>query len=164
MDNDYKAASRTYCYPSGNRGATQAQTSPPSITLCLRVFSSKMKTLSPPPSIKTATVNVINNGRASSSTTKLQVLVNDLAPLTLFHELFHLVLTPAASPDTTYDVAAMIDANANPQFYSALLATNPETYVAASYAWWLFQQTVGCPPFCAVARTVKQCPCQMIGI
>ncbi|KAK0388581.1 hypothetical protein NLU13_4824 [Sarocladium strictum] len=141
MDNAFRSPLDTYCSQPSVRAATQAQTSPPSITLCLRAFSTPKKTLSPPPSIKTATVSVINTGRSLSSITRLQVLLERLAPLTLYHELFHLVLTPAASPDTTYDVAAMIDANANPQFYSALLATNPETYVAASYAWWLFQQT-----------------------
>ncbi|KAI1196875.1 hypothetical protein F5X97DRAFT_334303 [Nemania serpens] len=116
-----KADSGDYCSDNGNLAATQDQTTPGTITLCIDNFpSTQGDTLANVPSVTAEKVSV----------SKLQV-----HSLTLFHEMFHLVLGTAGTPDHSYNL------NSIARFGTAKAIQNPESYTFYALAYFLGQNT-----------------------
>lgn len=124
-----------YCSEPANKCVTQDQTTTPSITICNRVLNGNGR-LADDRSYNATTSNEIYDGH-DDGVTHLRVLVDELPALTLYHELFHLIGTPAQTPDITYDIRKMIDS----KLTTYDLIDNPETYTAVSYAWWITTHT-----------------------
>lgn len=83
--------------------------------------------------MNTVPIANIQAGTPGSAST-LGEFIDSANPVTLYHELFHLLLGTGNTPDAAYPVTDML-----------LLTTdeavaNPETYVATSYAWLLTTQ------------------------
>ncbi|RYP57837.1 hypothetical protein DL769_009245 [Monosporascus sp. CRB-8-3] len=110
-----------YCSGSGNLGATQDQTRPSTVTLCIDNFPSNQGvTLSDIPAITAEKVSV----------STLQV-----HSLTLFHEMFHLALGTAATPDAGYNLNSVV------RYATKKAVTNPESFTFYALAYYLGQNT-----------------------
>ncbi|KAF2963216.1 hypothetical protein GQX73_g10360 [Xylaria multiplex] len=116
-----KADSGDYCSDKENLAATQDQTAPSTVTLCIDNFSSTQgDTLANVPSVTKEKVSV----------STLQV-----HSLTLFHEMFHLVLGTAGTPDHSYSLNSIV------RFGTAKAIQNPESYTFYALAYHLGQNT-----------------------
>ncbi|PYH81857.1 hypothetical protein BO82DRAFT_414754 [Aspergillus uvarum CBS 121591] len=126
---------KTYCTSSAkNLGATQDQTIPSTITLCPSAFT------------KTAAVATLG-----AKTPAAGMAIGDILPrgATFYHELFHLVLGTAETPDLTYSWVdqqnrlkeATTIPDGDDENYGQLVRRNPESYVFFSVGYWYFQQT-----------------------
>ncbi|KAI0540465.1 hypothetical protein GGR58DRAFT_521991 [Xylaria digitata] len=116
-----KADSGDYCSDKDNLAATQDQTAPSTVTLCIDNFSSTQgDTLANVPSVTKEKVSV----------STLQV-----HSLTLFHEMFHLVLGTADTPDHSYSLNSIV------RFGTAKAIQNPESYTFYALAYYLGQNT-----------------------
>ncbi|KAJ3543723.1 hypothetical protein NM208_g3426 [Fusarium decemcellulare] len=136
---DYLLDGRSnYCSRVGAVASTQEQISPASITLCPRRWESQPETLS-------GIAKVTKDGQSLG---KLQV-----HSLTLFHEMFHLVLGNDDTPDHTYEIDVIVadenhrararlrDTDASKRGYLTAYesAHNPETWVFFALAVHLMQ-------------------------
>ncbi|KAI0514792.1 hypothetical protein F5B22DRAFT_647271 [Xylaria bambusicola] len=116
-----KADSGDYCSDSENLAATQDQTAPSTITLCIGNFlGTQGDTLANVPSVTKEKVSV----------STLQV-----HSLTLFHEMFHLVLGTKATPDHSYNLNSIV------RFGTTKAIQNPESYTFYALAYFLGQNT-----------------------
>ncbi|RWA04258.1 hypothetical protein EKO27_g10847 [Xylaria grammica] len=116
-----KAEPGDYCSDKDNLAATQDQTGPSTVTLCIDNFASTQgETLASVPSVTKEKVSV----------SSLQV-----HSLTLFHEMFHLVLGTAGTPDHSYNLNSIV------RFGTAKATENPESYTFYALAYYLGQTT-----------------------
>ncbi|KAI8623018.1 hypothetical protein F5Y19DRAFT_405702 [Xylariaceae sp. FL1651] len=116
-----KADSGDYCSDKGSLAATQDQTAPSTVTLCIDNFEkSQGDTLANLPPVTAQKVSV----------STLQV-----HSLTLFHEMFHLVLGTAGTPDHSYSLNSIV------RFGTAKAIQNPESYTFYALAYYLGQNT-----------------------
>ncbi|KAI0975968.1 hypothetical protein F4678DRAFT_469733 [Xylaria arbuscula] len=116
-----KADTGDYCSDKDNLAATQDQTAPSTITLCVDNFSStQAETL--------ANIPTVTNQRVSVSTLQVH-------SLNLFHEMFHLVLGTAGTPDHSYNLNSIV------RFKTAKAIQNPESYTFYALAYFLGQNT-----------------------
>ncbi|KAI1295160.1 hypothetical protein F5Y03DRAFT_387453 [Xylaria venustula] len=116
-----KAETGDYCSDKDNLAATQDQTAPSTITLCIDNFSSNQaETLANIPTVTTQKVSV----------STLQV-----HSLNLFHEMFHLVLGTAGTPDHSYNLNSIV------RFGTVKAIQNPESYTFYALAYFLGQNT-----------------------
>ncbi|KAI0419646.1 hypothetical protein F5X98DRAFT_362398 [Xylaria grammica] len=116
-----KADPGDYCSDKDNLAATQDQTGPSTVTLCIDNFASTQgETLANVPSVTKEKVSV----------SSLQV-----HSLTLFHEMFHLVLGTAGTPDHSYNLNSIV------RFGTAKATENPESYTFYALAYYLGQTT-----------------------
>lgn len=132
LDQTYGGTTAGFCTPVSNKGVTQSQTSPNSITLCARAYNSGTRVTNP------GTINTVPNANIAAGNTagavQLGTYINGADPVTLYHELFHLILGTGNTPDVDpYDVANLLSLGVTQN--QAIV--NPETFVAASYAWYL---------------------------
>ncbi|KAJ3577379.1 hypothetical protein NPX13_g3186 [Xylaria arbuscula] len=117
-----KASPGDYCSSNVlNLAATQDQTRPSTVTLCVDNFSTTQgDTLANIPSVTKKGVSV----------STLQV-----HSLTLFHEMFHVVLGVASSPDHSYVLNSIV------RFGTKKAVQNPESYTMYALAYFLGQNT-----------------------
>ncbi|KAI0452898.1 hypothetical protein F5B21DRAFT_515733 [Xylaria acuta] len=116
-----KADPGDYCSDKDNLAATQDQTAPSTVTLCIDNFAgSQGETLANIPSVTKEKVSV----------STLQV-----HSLTLFHEMFHLVLGTAGTPDHSYSLNSIV------RFGTTKAIQNPESYTFYALAYYLGQNT-----------------------
>lgn len=132
LDQTYGGTTAGFCSQTSNKGVTQSQTSPNSITLCPRSFTAGTRVTIP------GTINAVPNANIAAgntaNTVQLGTFINNADPVTLYHELFHLILGTDNTPDVDpYDVANLLSLAVT----QAQATVNPETFVAASYAWYL---------------------------
>ncbi|RYP19192.1 hypothetical protein DL765_003507 [Monosporascus sp. GIB2] len=110
-----------YCSDRDNFAATQDQTRPSTVTLCIDNFlSSQGETLSDIPAVTAEKVSV----------STLQV-----HSLTLFHEMFHLALGTAGTPDEGYNLNSIV------RFGTTKAVRNPESFTFYALAYYLGQTT-----------------------
>ncbi|KAI0906785.1 hypothetical protein F4823DRAFT_631002 [Ustulina deusta] len=116
-----KADSGDYCPNKDNLEATQDQTAPSTVTLCIDNFSSAQGgTLANVPSV---------------TKEKISVSTLQVDSLTLFHEMFHLVLGTADTPDHSYSLNPIVGLGA------AKAVQNPESSTFYALAYYLGQNT-----------------------
>ncbi|RYP77402.1 hypothetical protein DL771_001197 [Monosporascus sp. 5C6A] len=110
-----------YCSDKDNFAATQDQTEPSTVTLCIDNFLSNQEaTLSDIPPVTAEKVSV----------STLQV-----HSLTLFHEMFHLALGTADTPDAGYNLNSIV------RYGTKKAVTNPESFTFYALAYYLGQNT-----------------------
>ncbi|KAI3318478.1 hypothetical protein HD806DRAFT_511756 [Xylariaceae sp. AK1471] len=116
-----KADPGDYCSDKTNLAATQDQTAPSTVTLCIDNFEGTQgDTLANLPSVT----------KEKTSVSTLQV-----HSLTLFHEMFHLVLGTTDTPDHSYNLNSIV------RFGTAKATENPESYTFYALAYYLGQNT-----------------------
>jgi hypothetical protein len=123
-----------YCDDLENLAGTQDQTSPSSTTLCSPSFqrgTARLGGVEPNPVPRA----LVQKAKAATAR-KYQTLLNlESIPLTLFHELFHVVLSVKDTPDANVpkDVADLF------KITQQQALVNPETYTMVAQAYWYTQ-------------------------
>ncbi|KAI0549199.1 hypothetical protein F4679DRAFT_276438 [Xylaria curta] len=116
-----KADPGDYCSDKDNLAATQDQTAPSTVTLCIDNFpSTQGDTL--------ANIPPVTKEKVSISTLQVH-------SLTLFHEMFHLALGTADTPDHSYNLNSIV------RFGTPKAIENPESYTFYALAYYLGQNT-----------------------
>ncbi|KAI0479324.1 hypothetical protein GGR56DRAFT_373305 [Xylariaceae sp. FL0804] len=118
-----EADSGDFCADPDNVGATQDQTAPSTLTLCINNFKTDQgDTLADIPTVSQAKVSI----------STLQV-----HSLTFFHEMFHLALGTTATPEP----AGSYNLNSIVRFGTPRAISNPESYTFYALAYFLGQNT-----------------------
>ncbi|KAI1390200.1 uncharacterized protein F4822DRAFT_428542 [Hypoxylon trugodes] len=109
-----------YCKTTNDLAVTQDQTTPGTVTLCVPNFNSNQVN-------SLADIPAVTTQRTSISTLQAH-------SLSLFHEMFHLTLGVAQTPDAGYELNSVV------RFGTKKAISNPESYTFYALAYYLGQR------------------------